>query len=125
MILLLAFLAVPFIVCLIAVLLGVFNWFDSPIYSDDSLGCRLGGWSWSLYTRVFISGFRVYVALRFCFRVFLPCGGFGIVGDSVASVTGNRVVHFKDGTFRDYSVATKEQLDFLHVVFHGNDNANR
>ncbi|MGD0450850.1 MAG: hypothetical protein ABSA79_07350 [Candidatus Bathyarchaeia archaeon] len=121
MILFFAFLAVMFIVCLIVFWLAVFNWFDSPFYSDDSLGCRLGGGFWSLYTKIFISGFRVYKALRFCFRVFLPFGGFGIVGDSVASVAKKRVVHFKDGTFKEYSSATKEQLDFARLAFHGAD----
>ena len=110
-----------FIVCLIVFWLAFFNWFDSPYYSDASLGSTLGGAFWSLYTQIYISGFRVYKALRFCFRVFLPCGGFGIVGDSVVSVAKNRVVRFKDGSFKEYPVATKEQLDFYHVAFQGSD----
>jgi hypothetical protein len=60
-------------------------------------------------------------ALRSWFRVFLPSGGFGIVSDSVTSVAVNRVVHFKDGTFKEYPVATKEQLDFYDVGFYGSD----
>ena len=65
--------------CLITFLLAILNWFDSPVYSDDSLGCSLGGAFWSLYTKIFISGFKVYKALRFSFAVFLPCGGFALL----------------------------------------------
>lgn len=113
-------LVVIFGVGLIVFWLTDFNWFDSSFYSDDSLGCRLGGGFWSLYVHVFISGFKVYKALRFCFRVFLPCGGFGIVGNDVPAVK-NRVVRFKDGSFKEYPVATKEQLDFCRLVFDGSD----
>ncbi len=101
-------------------MLAILNWFDSPVYSDDSLGCSLGGAFWSLYTKIFISGFKVYKALRFCFAVFLPCGGFGIVSKDVASDAKTHV-RFKDGTSKVYPAATKEQLDFFHATFQGND----
>jgi hypothetical protein len=60
-------------------------------------------------------------ALRFCFAVLLPCGGFGIVGDSVASAAKVRTVYFKDGSSREYPSASKEQLDFLSGVFGGDE----